>query len=358
MSKKIAANEGVPQLSKMEKLEQIRSGKTLQRRKSRIDIKDIIVLSGKDGSKITKKQMAEKFEETTVKRKKKNYIMYESKLGTEKNTEITKIAGPKPKKAARPVRTPVPRIEERIIQKRKKLQYLDNYQYLETRVLRRKNPSVVVHKRLGDILYGDFEETMVQKQIFSNEKNSPIYQDQKSTTRSKGMANRRKPTNSRAEMVNLRPLDTTSNNLHKRTNSNISNSRNPETHSTTSSQIVTNQIMSRRGAPQTNESKPETKRTINNFRTRSQPRTPMTIASNNRNNTRVNDNEPKKLQESISTKTITTSTTIRRRGNNDNSPTKSETKIETKVERRGIEDQNNDEDRAASIRKKYQRNKD
>jgi len=60
MSKKISANEGVPQLSKMEKLEQIRSGKTLQRRKSRIDIKDIIVLSGKDGSKITKKEIAEK----------------------------------------------------------------------------------------------------------------------------------------------------------------------------------------------------------------------------------------------------------------------------------------------------------
>ena len=117
MNYRIKANEGVPQLSTNEKLEQIRSGKKLQRRKSGVDVNKIII-SGKDGSKITKRETAEKFEETTVKRKKRNYIMYESKLGTEKNTQITreqmKIQKP------RPVRTPAPRVEERIIQTKKK----------------------------------------------------------------------------------------------------------------------------------------------------------------------------------------------------------------------------------------------
>jgi hypothetical protein len=135
MTHRAKPNEGVPQLSTSEKLEQIRSGKKLQRRKSGVDVNQIIIAT-KDGSKITKKQTAEKFEETTVKRKKKNYIMYESKLGTEKNTQITreekKIQKPKP------VRTPAPRVEERIVQTKKKKEYLDNYQYHETKVLKKK----------------------------------------------------------------------------------------------------------------------------------------------------------------------------------------------------------------------------
>ena len=86
----------IPQLTTNEKLEQIRSGKKLERRKSQLDIKDVVV-SGKDGSRIIQKKVTEKYEETTVKRKKKNYVMYESKLGTEKNTQIKSIEKPKPK---------------------------------------------------------------------------------------------------------------------------------------------------------------------------------------------------------------------------------------------------------------------
>ena len=172
-------NEGIPQLTSQEKLEQIRSGKKIQRRKSGLDVKDIVV-SGKDGSTIKKKdsivrkkrkdaikkkEMAEKYEETTVRRKKKNYVMYESKLGTQKNTEITTIAAPKPKKQ-KIIREPEPRVEEVIVLKKKKKEYLDNYQYHETKVLRKKNASVVEHKRLGDIIFGEKIETVYQRKVF------------------------------------------------------------------------------------------------------------------------------------------------------------------------------------------------
>ena len=50
-----------------------------------------------------------------TKRNKRYYVMYESKLTTEKNTQITEL-----KKKKKPVRQPSPRIEEKIIMKKKK----------------------------------------------------------------------------------------------------------------------------------------------------------------------------------------------------------------------------------------------
>ena len=51
--------------------------------------------------------------------KKKNYVLYESKLGTEKEKYLRKIEeAPKPKPKPKPV--PRPRVEEKIIQKKKK----------------------------------------------------------------------------------------------------------------------------------------------------------------------------------------------------------------------------------------------
>ena len=49
--------------------------------------------------------------------------MYESKLGTQKERESTRIASAK---LRRPI---LPRVEERIVQKKKRKEYLDNYQY-------------------------------------------------------------------------------------------------------------------------------------------------------------------------------------------------------------------------------------
>ena len=98
-----------------------------------------------------------KFEEAGVTRKKRNFVMYESKLGTEKETDLLKIAGAKKKSAPRP------KVEETIISKVKRKEYLDNYQYHETKELRDKKPANVVHKRLSDPVTGSVEEYYTSK---------------------------------------------------------------------------------------------------------------------------------------------------------------------------------------------------
>jgi hypothetical protein len=60
---------------------------------------------------LKKKKNLKKLE---LQKKKRNYIKFESKLGTEKETDLTKIAG------AKKIRAIEPRQEERIVQKRKK----------------------------------------------------------------------------------------------------------------------------------------------------------------------------------------------------------------------------------------------
>ena len=77
------------------------------------------------GGKFIVEEKEKKFEEAGVKRKKRNYVLYESKLGTEKEQNLKKIEEPsksKPKPVARP------REQEKIIQKKKPLEYLNNYQ--------------------------------------------------------------------------------------------------------------------------------------------------------------------------------------------------------------------------------------
>lgn len=66
-----------------------------------------------DGSKVIAVEKEKKVEEVGVTRKKRNFIMYESKLGTEKETDYTKIAAKKKREIQ-------PRVEDRIVQKRKK----------------------------------------------------------------------------------------------------------------------------------------------------------------------------------------------------------------------------------------------
>ena len=100
-----------------------------------------------------------KFEEAGVTRKKRNYLMFESKLGTEKETDMTKIAG------AKKLRAIEPRQEEKIVQTKKKKEYLDNYQYHETKDLKPDSkPSIVIHERLGDIVGGSVETSTFEKQ--------------------------------------------------------------------------------------------------------------------------------------------------------------------------------------------------
>ena len=106
------------------------------------------------GGKFVVVEKEKKFEETEVTKRKRNFVKFESKLGTEKETDMTKIEG------AKKLRAIQPRQEEKIIQTRKRKEYLDNYQYHETVDIKHPKPnrvSVVEHKRLGDIISG-FEE--------------------------------------------------------------------------------------------------------------------------------------------------------------------------------------------------------
>ena len=144
------------------KLEAIKQGKKLKSETGATQNKKVTVT--KSGDKIIAVEKEKKFEEAGVTRKKRNYVMYESKLGTEKETDLTQIkAPPKPKKEPKKVE-PKPRVEEKVVMKKKRIEYLDNYQYKETKEFRKADKgSIVIHERLGGPVGGVYEETSYQK---------------------------------------------------------------------------------------------------------------------------------------------------------------------------------------------------
>jgi hypothetical protein len=143
------------------------------------------VIHGKDG-KFTITEKEKKFEEAGVTRKKRNYVMYESKLGTEKEQEVQHI---KEVKKQKPKVVPQPRNEEKIITQMKRVEYLDNYQYHETKDIKDNDPnkqSIVTHQRLGDIVGGSYEEKTFQRITMNDPGKGPkLYSQQttKTTTR-------------------------------------------------------------------------------------------------------------------------------------------------------------------------------
>ncbi len=148
-----------PVVTKMtadEKMEIIRSGK---RKRSITGVKENKNIAFENqGGKYVAIETERKFEEAGVTKKKKNFVMFESKLGTETDIDFTKISGPKIQAQIQP------RTEERIVQQEPKIEYLDNYQYKETKYFGKKpRPAVVIHKRLGDIFGGSSEEYSYQK---------------------------------------------------------------------------------------------------------------------------------------------------------------------------------------------------
>ena len=134
------------------KLRMIRSGKKKKTVTGFKENKNITFSN--DAGKFVAIQKEKKFEETGVTRKKRNFIMFESKLGTERETDITKIGG------AEHLRDVKPRVEEKIVQNRKKKEYLDNFQYHETKIFKKNpaKPSIVIHHRLGNIYGGEGED--------------------------------------------------------------------------------------------------------------------------------------------------------------------------------------------------------
>ncbi len=117
------------------------------------------------GGKFVVVEKEKKFEDVAVTRKKRNYIMFESKLGTERDLDKIKIEG------AKNLRAIQPRTEEKIVQKKKRKEYLDNYQYHETIDIKhpqQNRVSIVEHKRLGDIIGGFYEETTYERQAMTS----------------------------------------------------------------------------------------------------------------------------------------------------------------------------------------------
>ena len=150
------AHPVVTKMTADEKMEIIRSGK---RKRSLTGVKENKNIAFENqGGKYVAVETERKFEEAGVTKKKKNFVMFESKLGTETDIDFTKISGPKIQAQIQP------RTEERIVQQEPKIEYLDNYQYKETKYFGKKpRPAVVIHKRLGDIFGGSSEEYSYQK---------------------------------------------------------------------------------------------------------------------------------------------------------------------------------------------------
>ena len=198
------------------KLEQIRSGAT---KKTDLGVKENKgVIQGK-GGKYAVVEKEKKFEEAGVKRKKRNYVLYESKLGTEKQKDLKKIAEPpKPKPKPKPAQ-PKPRVEEKIIIKKKRLEYLDNYQYKETKNIKKPKPnqvSIVIHQRLGDIVGGVYEEMTYQKQRMTDSgRGQKLFSQQSTKTTSRrgpqGQTSRTLPAQSREYRKEMRQYSSNTN---------------------------------------------------------------------------------------------------------------------------------------------------
>ena len=345
-----------PELSTAKKLDQIKSGSKIKRQTGGAETKQTII-TGKNGAKTVVHQTEEKFEETAVLRKKKNYVMYEAKLGTEKTTDITQIAAPKPapKPKPKPVRQPSPRVEEKIVITKKKKEYLDNYQYHETKNIKSKNPRyhvIVEHKRLGDIIGGTFEETSYQRQVFAQGSNRPQITETTTTTTATGTANPKLRANkSEARMVTKTKLETTgpqttgTTTTKQRTTTTTTTkteTSKPAQTATAKAELITETTVKRRneGTGSTTTSKTEKTTT-----TRGGAGSSTTTKTTTQTVSEKPGSEKVTQQQSSTTTTTTKTTTTRTSGN---AGGKTETKTVTKVEESGSGDAG-----AASIRKKY-----
>ena len=344
-----------PELTTSKKLDQIKSGAKIKRQTGGAEKKETIV-SGKNGAKTVVHETEEKFEETAVLRKKRNYVMYESKLGTEKNTEITQIAAPKPtpKPKPKPVREPSPRVEEKIVITKKKREYLDNYQYKETKQIKSKNPRyqvIVEHKRLGDIIGGTFEETSYQRQIFAQGSSRPQIVEQTTTQTATGSANTklranksesRLVTKTKIESAPQKTETTSTKTRTTKTTTTKTESTKPSQSATAKAEKITETTMKRRneGTGSTTTSRTEKTTTTGGAGASSS----TTIKTTTRTISEKPGSET--ITQQSSTTTTTTKTTTTRTSGNEGG--KTETKTVTKVEESSSGDAG-----ASSIRKKY-----
>ena len=304
----VTTKKGDSELSTSKKLDQIRSGEKIKRSKGATESKSVIT-AGAGGAKYFTKETEEKYEESAVTRKKRNYVMYESKIGTEKNTEIVgQIAPLKPKAPPKPVRQPEPRQEEKI-------------------------------KRLGDVIGGTFEETSYQRQVFAQGSNRPQLTETKTTTTKTGTAIEPKLRGNKSQITNVKktitgnvPQTPAGTSVTKRTTrtttSNTNTNSNPKNKNPVSTTATKEKIqettMKRRneGTVQKTESRTETKTTTTGTRGQG-------------------------TSSSTTTKTTTKTTSEKPAGGETKTTT---TKTETKTESKEVK---GDDAGGSSIRKKY-----
>ena len=342
-----------PQQSHASKLDQIKTGKKNVRTTGGSEQKKIVI-TGKDGSKIIQNQTETKTEETAVLRKKRNYVMYEAKLGTETTTDITKIDAPK-KKEKPVLRAPEPRVEEKIVQTKKKKEYLDNYQYHETKEIKNKNPRfqvIVEHQRLGDIIGGTFEETSYQRQVFAQGSNRPQLTEKTTTVTKTGSAtgqpalrgNKSQVTMKKTTITGAAPQTTQTTSKRTTTTTTKTAQRAPTT-STGGKEKTTETTVKRRseGTGSKTETKTETKTTTTG---RGGATESSTTTKTTTRTTAQKPAETKTTQQSTTTTKTTTTRTTKTSGGDAGSKTETTvTKTEQKSE--------GDAAGGSSIRKKY-----
>ena len=347
-----------PQLTTQEKLKQIQTGAKNKRTTGGGEKKNIVI-TGKDGSKIIQSQKEEKFEETAVLRKKKNYVMYEAKLGTETTTDITKINAPKPKQKLK-AREIEPRQEERIVQTKKRKEYLDNYQYHETKDIKNPNPRfqvIVEHQRLGDIIGGTFEETSYQRTVFNQGSNRPQITEKTTTTTKTGSAagptlrgNKSQVTTVK-KTINTGAPQTTQTTSKRTTTTTTTKTEKKEKEpksATGKKEIITETSTRRRNEGTGSKTETRTEKKTTNTGTRGGQTESSTTTKTTTKTTGSNPTETK-TQSSTTTKTTTTRTTRTTGGDGGDKTQTTVTKTESKTESTGGDDAAG----ASSIRKKY-----
>ncbi len=164
--------------SSQQKLNQIKSGNITKKQIGNTNASQKVIQN--KGGKYAIIETEKKFEESGVTRKKSNYVMYQSKLATEKQMDLAKLQS-----AARP------RKEEQIVQTKKKVPYLDNYQYHETKDIKDKDPkkiSIVTHRRLGNIIEGSYEISTFERKTVTDDGKGKLYSTKTTKTTTKNSA--------------------------------------------------------------------------------------------------------------------------------------------------------------------------
>jgi hypothetical protein len=347
------------------KVEQIKSGAKTKKQVGGVKETKNVVHS--KGGKYAIIETQKKFEEAGVSRKKRNYVMYEAKLGTETTTDITKINAPKPKQKAK-AREIEPRQEERIVQTKKRKEYLDNYQYHETKDIKNPNPRfqvIVEHQRLGDIIGGTFEETTMQRTVFNQGSNRPQITEKTTTTTKTGSAAGPNLRGNKSQITTMKKTtvttgETAPQTTGKRTTTTTTSTKteqrtrggNPTT-ATGKKEIITETSTRRRNEGTGSKTETRTEKKTTNTGTRGGQTESSTTTKTTTRTTGSKPAEAKETTTSTTTKTTTTRTTKTTGGDGESKTETTVTKTESKSGSTGEEAPAG----GASIRKKYAKGK-